>query len=220
MIHPLFSWFLKSCPRALIGFSVGGVIAYYSGEKLEVLSLPMGWQSALAVGAEWGMAGMVLRFYRFALATGKTNHDDNGTPALRRSLRLRPYDLRLVGGAPNQQHIFVGVLWGYGVGVLGFAYLHLGKESSDPTRLLVLQVLLVLWSVRLGTYLLSRCRGKPEDAALRLPSRILGKTAPTPDFLFLSGSSFLDRLFASPFLILVQNPNRLARSITSDSPSG
>lgn len=62
MIHPLFSWFVKSCPRALIGFAVGGVIAYYSGEKLEVLSLPMGWQSALAVGAEWGMAGLVLRF--------------------------------------------------------------------------------------------------------------------------------------------------------------
>lgn len=62
MIHPLFSWFVKSCPRALIGFSVGGVIAYYSGEKLDVLSLPMGWQSALAVGAEWGIAGMTLRF--------------------------------------------------------------------------------------------------------------------------------------------------------------
>jgi len=71
MIHPLFSWFVKSCPRALIGFSVGGVIAYYSGEKLEVLSLPMGWQSALAVGAEWGMAGMVLRFLQVRFGHGE-----------------------------------------------------------------------------------------------------------------------------------------------------
>ena len=71
MIHPLFSWFVKSCPRALIGFSVGGVIAYYSGEKLEVLSLPMGWQSALAVGAEWGMAGMVLRFLQVRFTKGE-----------------------------------------------------------------------------------------------------------------------------------------------------
>ena len=82
---------------------------------------------------------------------------------------------------------YVDVLWGYGVGVLGFAYLHLGKESSDPTRLLVLQVLLVLWSVRLGTYLLSRCRGKPEDARYAYLREYLGK--PTPDFSFLSGSS-------------------------------
>lgn len=71
MIHPLFSWFIKSCPRALIGFSVGGIIAYYSGEKLQVLSLPMGWQSALAVGAEWGMAGMVLRFLQVRFANGE-----------------------------------------------------------------------------------------------------------------------------------------------------
>lgn len=71
MIHPLFSWFVKSCPRALIGFAVGGVIAYYSGEKLEVLSLPMGWQSALAVGAEWGMAGMVLRFLQVRFGNGE-----------------------------------------------------------------------------------------------------------------------------------------------------
>ena len=71
MVHPLFSWFVKSCPRALIGFSVGGVIAYYSGEKLEVLNLPMGWKSALAVGAEWGIAGMVLRFLQVRFANGE-----------------------------------------------------------------------------------------------------------------------------------------------------
>ena len=71
MIHPLFSWFVKSFPRALIGFSVGGAIAYYSGEKLEVLSLPLGWKSALAVGAEWGIAGMALRFLQVRVANGE-----------------------------------------------------------------------------------------------------------------------------------------------------
>jgi hypothetical protein len=71
MLHPLFSWFVKSCPRALIGFSVGGAIAYYSGEKLEVLTLTMGWQSALAVGAEWGIAGIILRFLQVRFANGE-----------------------------------------------------------------------------------------------------------------------------------------------------
>ena len=53
---------------------------------------------------------------------------------------------------------YVDVLWAYGVGVLGFAYLFL-EEETDPDRLLLLQLLLTLWSLRLGTHLLARVRG-------------------------------------------------------------
>ena len=59
---------------------------------------------------------------------------------------------------------YVDVLWAYGVGILAFCYLYLSQDQTDPDRLLLLQCLVLLWSIRLGTYLLRRCLGKPEDA--------------------------------------------------------
>ena len=60
MLHPLFSWFIDNCLRAIIGFSLGGLAAYYSGDKLSVLALEKDWQSALAIAVEWAVAGLVL----------------------------------------------------------------------------------------------------------------------------------------------------------------
>ena len=60
MLHPLFSWFVDNCLRAMIGFSLGGLAAYYSGDKLSVLALEKDWQSALAIAVEWAVAGIVL----------------------------------------------------------------------------------------------------------------------------------------------------------------
>ena len=62
MLHPLFSWFIDNCLRAMIGFSLGGLAAYYSGDKLSVLTLEKDWQSALAIAVEWAAAGIVLHF--------------------------------------------------------------------------------------------------------------------------------------------------------------
>jgi hypothetical protein len=62
MLHPLFAWFMKNLVRTLLGFSIGGALAYYSGEKLEVLSLENGWQSILSIGFEWAVAGLILHF--------------------------------------------------------------------------------------------------------------------------------------------------------------
>lgn len=62
MVHPLFEWFLDHRIRCLVGFSVGGALAYYSGDKLEVLSFTQDWTSALAVAVEWGLAGTLFRF--------------------------------------------------------------------------------------------------------------------------------------------------------------
>ena len=62
MLHPLFSWFVDNCLRAMIGFSLGGLAAYYSGDKLSVLTLEKDWQSALAIAVEWAAAGIVLHF--------------------------------------------------------------------------------------------------------------------------------------------------------------
>ena len=62
MLRPLFAWFLDNCVRTLLGFSIGGAVAYFSGEKLGVLGLEKGWQSILAIGVEWAVAGMILRY--------------------------------------------------------------------------------------------------------------------------------------------------------------
>ncbi len=62
MLQPLFAWFMKNLIRILLGFSIGGALAYYSGEKLGVLTLEKDWQSILAIGAEWALAGLVLHF--------------------------------------------------------------------------------------------------------------------------------------------------------------
>ena len=61
MLRSLFSWFLENNTRSLLGFSIGGVIAYYSGWRLDALAFTSGWFSALAISIEWGIAGLVLR---------------------------------------------------------------------------------------------------------------------------------------------------------------
>ena len=104
---------------------------------------------------------------------------------------------------------YVDVLWAYGVGALGFAYLFLEGEKTDPNRLLLVQLLLVLWSLRLGTHLLTRCRGKPEDVRYAYLREWFGQKANFGFFVFFQVQAFWIVLFASPFLILVRNPNPL-----------
>ena len=62
MLRPLFTWFLEHYLRSIIGFSLGGVVAYYSGEKLGVLIFSSGFESWIGVSLEWAIAGMVLRY--------------------------------------------------------------------------------------------------------------------------------------------------------------
>ena len=89
---------------------------------------------------------------------------------------------------------YVDVLWGYGVGILGFIFLTLANDDCDPARLALLKALLVTWSARLGTYLFRRCRGKPEDARYLYLREWMGEKAnfgffdikitPAPDKIF------------------------------------
>ena len=61
MLRPLFSWFLQTQARCLIGFSLGGLIAYFSGWQLDRLAFTTVPFSSLAIAFEWAMAGLVLR---------------------------------------------------------------------------------------------------------------------------------------------------------------
>ncbi len=102
---------------------------------------------------------------------------------------------------------YVDALWGYGVGILGFIFLTLATDNCDPARLALLKALLITWSVRLGTYLLKRCLGKTEDARYAYLREYMGKKANLGFFIFFQIQAFWVVLFASPFLILVRNPN-------------
>ncbi len=104
---------------------------------------------------------------------------------------------------------YVDVLWAYGVGIVGLCYLTTQSSACDPGRLALFQGLLGVWSIRLGTHLLRRCWGKPEDARYSYLREYLGKKANIGLFCFFQIQAFWTVLFASPFLILVQNKNPL-----------
>lgn len=105
---------------------------------------------------------------------------------------------------------YVDVLWAYGVGILGFTYLYFSNDQTDPTRLILLQFLVVLWSLRLGNHLLGRCLGKAEDPRYAYLREWMGHRANLGFFLFFQVQAFWIVLFASPFLVLIRNPNPLA----------
>ncbi len=104
---------------------------------------------------------------------------------------------------------YVDVLWAYGVGVLGVSFLVIQSDQCHPARLAVLEGILAVWSLRLGTHLLRRCWGKPEDARYAYLREYLGKNANLGFFFFFQVQAFWILLFASPFLILVQNSQEL-----------
>ena len=52
---------------------------------------------------------------------------------------------------------YVDVLWAYGVGILGLSFLVIQSDQCHPARLALLEGILAVWSIRLGTYLLRRC---------------------------------------------------------------
>ena len=62
MLRPLFTWFLENFLRSIIGFSLGGVVAYYSGQKLGVLTFVTDFNSHIGVALEWAFAGIILHF--------------------------------------------------------------------------------------------------------------------------------------------------------------
>ena len=62
MLRPVFTWFLDDYVRSIIGFSTGGAVAYWSGERLGVLTFTDSWVSATGVAAVWAVAGFTLRF--------------------------------------------------------------------------------------------------------------------------------------------------------------
>ena len=73
MLRPVFEWFLDHCMRSILGFSLGGVIAYWSGQQLGVLEFTNSLITALGIAAEWAIAGMIFRFLHLKFPTHTEN---------------------------------------------------------------------------------------------------------------------------------------------------
>ena len=73
MLRPVFEWFLDHCMRSILGFSLGGVIAYWSGQQLGVLEFTNSWITALGIAAEWAIAGIIFRFLHLEFPTHSEN---------------------------------------------------------------------------------------------------------------------------------------------------
>ena len=73
MLRPVFEWFLDHCMRSILGFSLGGVIAYWSGQQLGVLEFTNSWVTALGIAAEWAIAGIIFRFLHLKFPTHSEN---------------------------------------------------------------------------------------------------------------------------------------------------
>ena len=69
MLRPVFEWFLDHCIRSILGFSLGGVIAYLSGQQLGVLEFSNSWITALGIATEWAIAGIIFRFLHLKFPT-------------------------------------------------------------------------------------------------------------------------------------------------------
>ena len=69
MLRPVFEWFLDHCIRSILGFSLGGVIAYWSGQQLGVLEFSISCITALGIATEWAIAGIIFRFLHLKFPT-------------------------------------------------------------------------------------------------------------------------------------------------------
>ena len=100
---------------------------------------------------------------------------------------------------------WVDVGWAYGIGVL--AVLYAALLEGDPLRRWLIAALGGVWSLRLGSYLLSnRVLGKPEDGRYQALRASWGARAQPYFFLFFQFQAGLDVLFGMPLLVAMLHP--------------
>jgi len=105
----------------------------------------------------------------------------------------------------RQDASLVDVAWTYGIGIGGVFAACVG--AGDSSRRLVVGLLVALWALRLGTYLLrDRVVGKPEDGRYRDLRARWGAGAQPRFFVFFQFQAALVALFTLPFLALASDP--------------
>ena len=103
---------------------------------------------------------------------------------------------------------YVDIGWAYGLGILAVLYAWLGQGS--PIRRWTLAAMVVLWSVRLGTHLLLRIVGHPEEGRYVELRKHWGKSAPWKFLPFFEAQAILDLLLSLPFLLVCVDPSSAA----------
>lgn len=111
-------------------------------------------------------------------------------------------------GLKSKNMGIVDVGWSGGIAISSVIYLFL-FEPTDPIRLWVASGLLILWSLRLSSFIFfKRVHGQEEDGRYVNLKAHWGKKANRNFFwLFFQAQAFLITLFMVPFFISVTNPS-------------
>ena len=98
----------------------------------------------------------------------------------------------------------VDIGWAYGLGFLALLYAYLG--TGDATPRWTMAAMAALWSARLGTHLLRRIAGRPEEGRYRHLRQHWGSGAAWKFLLFFEAQAGLDVLLGLPFLLVSVAP--------------
>ena len=98
----------------------------------------------------------------------------------------------------------VDIGWAFGLGILGLLYA--GLRPADGPRKLMAAVMVAAWSLRLGSYLLVRTVGPPEEGRYLQLRQDWGANAPLKFLVFFEFQALLDVLLSLPFLLACLNP--------------
>ena len=103
---------------------------------------------------------------------------------------------------------YVDVAWAYGVGGAGILNAALG--SGCTTHRLLVAVLATIWSARLGTFILTRLLGKPEDGRYQELRRRWSPNVNRAFFIFFQAQAGFVTVFSVPFAFVVVDGGRVS----------
>jgi steroid 5-alpha reductase family enzyme len=95
---------------------------------------------------------------------------------------------------------YVDIGWAYGLGILGILYAWLGQGNA--VRRWALAAMVLVWSLRLGTHLLKRIAGHPEEGRYVELRKKWRKSASWKFLIFFEAQAVLDVLLSLPLLLV------------------
>jgi steroid 5-alpha reductase family enzyme len=100
-------------------------------------------------------------------------------------------------------------VWTFGVGLSALTAIAVLAGGQPGSRHLLVAALAALWSLRLGTYLYTRTRGKAEDARYADLRRQWGETHPRRLFLFLQAQALAALPLTGAIALAADRPGAL-----------
>jgi steroid 5-alpha reductase family enzyme len=105
----------------------------------------------------------------------------------------------------NKNAGIVDIGWAYGLGLLAILYGVAGKSPALPR--FIITAMAVLWSFRLGTHLVQRFVGKPEEGRYQQLRKDWSKGTAWKFFIFFEVQAILDVALSIPFLLVCSDLN-------------